>query len=276
MSSNSVIQSGEADPVSLAPHPQPPVEKQKNTLATVALITAAIGFIFACIPGALIVGWILLPISFILAIVSLFMKGRKGFGIAALIISIVGTIVAVLVFMFAVGSAIDESFSGGDISAEQPVEDEAQAFVAGQDDVGTRPNPHPIGTAITQGDWTVTVNSTTLDATEAVLAANMFNDPPAEGNVYLMANITATYNGDDQQGETPWVTLQYVTGGGNTISSSDAMIVEPESFDSLSPLYPGASTTGNIAFEVDAATANEGAYALSPSMFGDRIFVSVQ
>ena len=36
-----------------------------------AMIVAIVGFIFACIPGALIVGWILLPIAFVLSIVSL-------------------------------------------------------------------------------------------------------------------------------------------------------------------------------------------------------------
>ena len=37
--------------------------KQKNTLGLIALIVGIMGFIFACIPGALIVGWVLLPSS---------------------------------------------------------------------------------------------------------------------------------------------------------------------------------------------------------------------
>ncbi|WP_258934510.1 hypothetical protein [Nesterenkonia pannonica] len=35
------------------------------------------GAVFACIPGALIVGWVLLPIAFILGLVSLFLRGRR-------------------------------------------------------------------------------------------------------------------------------------------------------------------------------------------------------
>lgn len=52
-------------------------KKQKNTLGLVALIVAVVGFIFACIPGALIIGWVLLPIAFILAIVALVLKGKS-------------------------------------------------------------------------------------------------------------------------------------------------------------------------------------------------------
>lgn len=262
----------------------PGQKNQKNVLAIVALITAIVGFVFACLPGALIVGWVLLPIAFVLAIISLFMKGRKGLGIAALIVSVVGTIAGVLVFFFSVTSAVDEAFSGGEMSAEQPAsagEDGAgQAELAGtqnvQDDMSTRANPHPLGTAITQGDWTVTVNSVTLDATPAVLAENQFNEPPAEGNQYLMVNLTATYNGDDPQGHTPWVDVEYVTVEGNTLNTYDHSAVTPDQFDSGSTLYTGASTTGNMVFEVPTATADEGTLAVTPDMFGDKAFVAVQ
>jgi hypothetical protein len=72
--------------------------KQKNTLGRIALIVGIIGFIFACIPGALIVGWVLLPIAFILGIVGLFPSGKaKGASVAAVIISIVGAVVGVSV-----------------------------------------------------------------------------------------------------------------------------------------------------------------------------------
>jgi len=43
-----------------------PLKKGRNTVGIVALAMAVIGFIFACVPGALIVGWILLPTSFII------------------------------------------------------------------------------------------------------------------------------------------------------------------------------------------------------------------
>lgn len=102
-------------PMRSAESPSTPAETkgkgEKNTVGTAALVTAIIGFIFACIPGALIVGWILLPVAFILSIVGLVGSGKKkGAAVAGLIISIVGTIVGFLVFFVVVGEAFEESF----------------------------------------------------------------------------------------------------------------------------------------------------------------------
>ena len=92
-------QDAQQPPAAQQPIDQTPPRPARNVLALVALITSIVGFIFACMPGALIVGWILLPIGFILGIVSLFLKGRgKALGVAGLIISVVGTIVAAVVF----------------------------------------------------------------------------------------------------------------------------------------------------------------------------------
>ncbi len=49
---------------------------------------------FACISGALIIGWILLPVAFILGIVALTRKGKKTFGILTIVLSIVGGVLA--------------------------------------------------------------------------------------------------------------------------------------------------------------------------------------
>ena len=103
-----------------------------HVLGFIALAVAVVGFIFACIPGALIVGWILLPIAFILSIVALFLKGKKWPAIAALITSIVGTIVGVIVFATVVTTSFEEAFApvegqGGssEVEAEDAGEEEA-------------------------------------------------------------------------------------------------------------------------------------------------------
>ena len=89
----------------------------------ISLVCAIVGFIFACIPGALIIGWILLPIAFILSLVSLFLKGKKkGTGVAGLIISIVGTLVGVLVFFAVVATAFDDATSGGELEYSTPAQ----------------------------------------------------------------------------------------------------------------------------------------------------------
>jgi len=79
----------------------------------IALIASIVGFIFACIPGALIVGWVLLPIAFILGIVGLFLSGKaKGASIAAIIISVVGAVVGAVVFFTVVADAFNDAFGG--------------------------------------------------------------------------------------------------------------------------------------------------------------------
>ena len=103
------------------PPPQINSKKQPNVLGLIALITAVIGFIFSCIPGALIIGWILLPIGFILALVALFMKDKvKWTAVTALIVSIVGTIVAVAVFFAVVQSSFSNAFGSGETKVSTP------------------------------------------------------------------------------------------------------------------------------------------------------------
>lgn len=275
---------------------------QKNTVGLIALITAVLGAIFACIPGALIVGWVLLPVAFILAIVALCLRGRKKTtGIVALIVSVVGTIIGFIVFFGVVATAIDDSFSS-DITATVPEDQEDQANQSDQQDPavveadtasddaaaaedsaaaddaeqGTRANPYPLGTDVSDGEWTITINSVDLDATEAVLAENPFNDEPAADHVYLLANVTAEYTGSDADGAMPWLSLSYVSPGGNSFDASDALAVAPEAFDSTTTLFEGASETGNIALQVPADSVGDGVLTFTPGLFGSPVYVAVQ
>lgn len=266
----------------LAPPAQKPV-KQKNVLGLIALIASVVGFVFACIPGALILGWVLLPVAFILGIVGAVLSGkRKAASIAAIIIAVVGTIVGFVVFFTvvtgAVGDAVKASTGSGDTSVTLPngakkTDTPAKPAAA---EVGTRNNPYPIGSKITDGDWDLVVNSVTLDATQAISAANAFNDAPASGSQFLMVNITATYNGNDPDGKDPLVSVDYVTKDGNTIDGTEKLIVPPDQFDMMKTLYEGASTTGNLAFEVPSATVGDGTLAVRAALLGHKVFVSVQ
>lgn len=273
--------------------PEPPA-KQKNTIGLVALIVGALGFLFACIPGALIVGWILLPIAFILSIVGLAQSGKpKGKALTALILSIVGTIVGVLVFTFAVGSAIDDAFSDDveigesqdeDASDEGPAEEEpAEEEPAdgeseedsGDSADGTRGNPADMGATISSSDWEVRLIDFQPDVTDEVLEVNQFNEEPEEGNVYAVAEVEATYIGDDSG--TPWVDISvaYVTESGNTTRTSDhdSVGLEPDFMD-IGELYEGASGSGYFTFEIPEG--DDGLIRITPGMFADEVFVKTQ
>ncbi|MGO3796284.1 MAG: DUF4352 domain-containing protein [Pauljensenia sp.] len=266
------------------------VGRQRNTLALVALVVAVLGSVFALIHGAMIIGWILLPIAFILSIVALVQHGRpKGVAVAALVVSIVGTIVGVVAFMGAVGDAVDDAFNtpvsgvaqsdgaspSGEPTVSAPADGDADdgagdagGATASQ---GTRENPFPLGTAISGSDWTVTVNSFTADATDQVLAANQFNEAPADGSVYALANVTITYTGDSS-GYAMETTTDYVTAGGNVIGSTDSIAVAPDAIG-LDELYPGASVTGNVVLEIP--TGDAGLLRVRPGILSDEAFVAV-
>ncbi|MGO3832590.1 MAG: DUF4352 domain-containing protein [Microbacteriaceae bacterium] len=144
------------------------------------------------------------------------------------------------------------------------------------EDAGKRDNPYPLGESYTDGDWTVTVNSVDLNATEAIAAENPFNDEPEDGNVYVMVNVTVAYDGDNGDGEMPTAIFEYVTADGNSIDSYSHMAVEPDALDSMATLYQGASTTGNISFSVPGDAAGEGTIAVKAHMMGDKAFFAVQ
>lgn len=271
------------------PPPQQVATPQKNTIGLIALITAIVGAIFAVIPGALIVGWVLLPIAFVLAIISFFLKNQKrGQGIAALIISILGFIIGLIAFFMMVGSAIDEAFSDTteiqtpteQVSSEEDTQDSEQtdsdeADAPADAPAGTREAPLPIGSTITTDDWEVTVNSVNLDATDE-LSQGLFNDAPAAGNGYIVVNLTATYIGSDPEGSTPWASVEFVSTAGNTYDGLSSLVIADDSFDSMETLYEGASTTGDKALEVPLDDIENGTLRVSPDLFADDKFFAVQ
>ena len=267
----------------------PPTPPGKNTVGLIALVTAIIGFVFACIPGALIVGWVLLPIAFILAIVGLVLKDKpRKSALAALIISIVGVIVGVVVFVTVVATAVDDAFNH-DVTVQPPAAtategtvatdaDESESPTAREAALGTRANPFPIGSELSSRDWIVVVNSVALDATEAVLAEEPYYEPPLDGNVYMLVNVTATYIGDDPAGAMPWPTIEFVSAGGNSFDAYtfDTFAMPPQPFDVTQTLYEGASTSGNILLQVPADAVVDGVLAVTVDLFSDTAFVAVQ
>lgn len=275
-------QQGTSAPTQTLSPPPMKTKKSLNVLGLIALITAVLGFIFACIPGALIIGWIFLPIAFVLALVSLFLRDKaKWMGIAALITSIVGTIVGVAVFFSAVATSFDDAFSSGETTVVEPTEGTAANDDAAEKkpaaDGGTRENPYPIGSTIESDDWRVIVNSVTLAATDDVVAANEFNEPPADGSQYMLIGYSASYIGDDPEGQLPaFVSIEYVTASGNTVNGLENSVVAPDPIDTMSTLYTDATATGNMAIEVPSDKADQGVLVIRPGMLGDKVFVAVK
>ncbi|MFK3834530.1 DUF2510 domain-containing protein [Microbacterium sp. NPDC087868] len=254
-------------------------KKKLNVLALVAAIVGAVGFIFACVPGALILGWILLPIAFILSIVALFLKGdKKWLAFIGLGLSIVGTIVGFVVFFAVVANSFEVAFGSGETTVSQPAEDESDADADAEEPVaeepadaaqGTRENPYPVGSTIDSSDWTVVINSINPDGNATVSEANQFNDPAPAGSHYEIVNYTVTYKGDES-GIAAEVQLAAVTASGSVINSYDALVALNDGMG-LDELYAGGSATGSEAFLVpDGETV---VYRITPGFFADDVFI---
>lgn len=143
-------------------------------------------------------GWLLLPVAFILSLVTFFLKDQgKALAIAAPIISIVGTIVGVIAMLLVVSDAF--SSAGGGTATVAPSQldntdavDPNTSNEDGQPEEGSRESPYPLGSTISNYDWSVTVNAFTANATEQVLAASPYSDEPPEGQTYALVNVTIT------------------------------------------------------------------------------------
>lgn len=250
-----------------------------HVVGWIALGVAVLGFTFACLPGALIVGWVLLPIAFILAIVTFFLRGRKWPAVAALVTSVVGTIVGFVVFFSVVAVSFDDAFGGTDSSVVPPSEASLEEPIDEAEDaaddvpVGTREAPAPLGSMITGDEYDVVINSVTLDANDAVLAANPFNEPPSEGYSYAVVNATITFRGEGS-GFAAMVGIDYVTSGGEVVNGLETLAVAPEPALGLQEMFAGGQATGNTVLMIP--TGDAGSLRVRPGMIADDVFVALQ
>jgi hypothetical protein len=165
--------------------------RQSNAVGLVALILGIIGFVFACIPGALIVGWVLLPAAFILSIVGLCLSGKsKGTSIAAVIIAIIGVIAGAVVFFAVVADGFHDAFGKSEFGkSDLSAPSSTSAIRSGESNqAGSRENPFPIGPSVYNEEWQVTL-SAPHEAGAVIAAENQFNDPPDAGMEYWVVPL---------------------------------------------------------------------------------------
>lgn len=249
------------DPSTFGPPSQPPA---RNTIGLAALILALIGFVFACIPGALLVGWILLPVAFILGIVGLTRTDlSKTTSAWALVVSVIGTIVGFVVFFTVVTDAVDETFSSTGLTPADTAEavTPSSAEAVPDDEPGTRESPLIVGETVTNDDWEITL-AQPREAAADVAAANQFNDPPTDGMEYWMVPITATYVGDDTGRPGSALTVKFV--GTDNRTYSDRCGVLPDPLDEIDELYAGGTAEGNVCVSVPAGA--DGLWTVSTTM----------
>jgi hypothetical protein len=260
-------------PMSQPTGPQVP-PKQKNTLGQIALIVSIIGFVFACIKGALVLGWVLLPIAFILGIVAVCQSGKaKGQGTAAIIISIVGTIVGVSIFASVVTDSFKNAFSGSNLSSSAPSASSAPTTDQGSVDnsAGSRENPFPIGETVGNKDWKVTLG-TPREAWAEISAANEFNDPPKPGMEFWIVPVTAVYTGDATGNPGFGVTVKFV--GSDNRTYEDRCGVIPNPLSDVGDLYKDGVAKGNTCVVVPAGA--DGLWTVNTGFLGKPAFFTAK
>ncbi|MEV7607885.1 DUF2510 domain-containing protein [Microbacterium sp. NPDC089320] len=106
-----------------------------SILGLVGLGLAALGTILSCIPVIFWLGWLLLGVGFITSLISLFLKGKKWPGISGLILSVIGAIIAVVMFFVIVFATVSEAVR--DLPTAPPSSDSDTGTDDGTTDDGT-------------------------------------------------------------------------------------------------------------------------------------------
>ncbi len=144
--------------------------------------------------------------------------------------------------------------------------------------LGTRAKPVPIGQTTDVGDgWTVRVNSANFDATESILAENTFNDPPAEGFVYVVVNVSVGYTGPDAKANTG-VNFSGVGSSNVQYTTYDSFVVISDSYSTYVDVFAGGETTGNFALTVKESDVESLLIYASPflSFQSDEVFFALR
>lgn len=244
-----------------------------HVLGIIALVVAALGFIFACIPGALIVGWILLPIAFVLSIVALFLKGRKWPAITGLIVSIIGTIVGFVVFFTVVATSFDEAF--GDIDGLIAEASEAAEDIPDldADEPVAEPAPEPVGN-LAFGQAMVWDNGVEL----SVSAPEAYTPSEYAAGADLPHNVvfTLTILNNSTENLEPFPYERLSSGGQEGSQIFDIMgDGQDVGIAPTTVILPGESVTWRSAWSV--ADPNSLTMEIAPSFeYDDAIFTTVQ
>jgi hypothetical protein len=247
--------------------------KRNNVVGIIALVASIVGFVFACIPGALVVGWVLLPIAFVLGIAGLFLSGMtKGTSIAAVVVSIIGTVVGVVVFFTVVSDAFNDSFNKSDLSASPATPSAGRSPGStqnngGDNQAGSRQNPFPIGATVSNEVWDITLGAPREAWTE-IASENQFNDPPEAGMEYWIVPVTAVYKGDETGNTTFGISVKFVGTDNRTYSDSCGVIPTPLS--DIGDLYKGGEAAGYTCVAVPAGA--DGLWTVTPGFIGDPVF----
>ncbi len=141
---------------------------------------------------------------------------------------------------------------------------------------GTRSDPIPIGETVRlDDDWELTVLGVEPDASEAIVAADSFNDPPAPGKQFFMATVRVTYLGETSDEFSAW-RLRAV---GQSARAYDQFTDScgwsiPDELESRE-LFTGGAIEGTICWAIDTADADSLVMYDGDQSSSKRVFFSL-
>jgi hypothetical protein len=152
--------------------------------------------------------------------------------------------------------------------------DEAEQVKVGE--LGERRNPIPVGQQAQVGDWEVNVVGAALDATQAVLDENMFNNPPEDGHRYVLVALDAIYGGEGSS--TFWVDMMYAFVGSKGERFDVGKAVAPDPITETGEALPGVCISGNVIFDVASDQVSGGTLLVEEAFAIDKagIFFAIE
>lgn len=172
------------------------------------------------------------------------------------------------------------NFSGDDVflevvspSAAADVMPSMKGPQPGTDDAEARNDPVALGTPSDIGEgWQVTVTGPASDVTDAVLAANDFNDPPPDGYRYIGFDVSLEF-GEDRTASGFEVDIDVVGDSNITLSNECGDLTEP--LDLFTDVFNGAVLTGTVCFVTPVGDVGT-LVAFASASFGDPTFLAVE
>lgn len=137
----------------------------------------------------------------------------------------------------------------------------------------TRGNPAPVGSKVTVDDMEFVILGVTRPANDIVMAGNMFNTEPEEGQEYMFVSVQVTCAKSSD--ETCSVGIYNITLVGSAGVSRDAewFVTGVDGLLDSSEFYGGATVTGNIPFIVNVDETDL-VFVYEP-LFGDAFYLAV-
>jgi len=172
------------------------------------------------------------------------------------------------------GSADDGGDSDDGDSGSDSGSDDGDTDTSRTGPGATRDQPAPLGMAVEIGGWSIVVDKTVPDGTQAVMDESEFNDPPADGEQFFLVHITATYAGNGEDDSTSLFFSVDLGAVGATNVAYDPFedncgyATIPDPLDQNAEVFVGGSISGNLCWNV----ASEDAGSLL--LFVDRSFTS--